>query len=577
MRKTKLKEENLDTFSVYGLLKTYVIGIRLIPLIICITLTSVLTFLRPLIIKGLTDEGMLKADMRMICVLAVLLLVLTIAEQIADIMQCKKFVEIQNTMIRALYELSFKKTMRLKKGYFIEHNSAEIINRISTDIRSVSMIADQNILFAIRYVLSILGGMLGLFLLSWKMTLVVIPFIPLKVFLSVKMSQLNEETISENNAMVRSFFSWFGDMINGIKEIKLWNLQGQKVDRLNVQQNEILQTSKRSTLCGCYNRASTLLLSAFIQSLLYICGGILFIRGELSLGGVTAFIAYCGYVLSPISALLSIQYMFSSISPSLRRLNEFFRLEEEAGLLNEPKKESVRNHIPLLELQHVKFSHTREDLLVDINFTAEKGETIAIIGANGSGKSTLVDLILRFEQPVGGHILIDGRDASTYGRDHYWDLFAVVEQEPYFFKDSLRSNLDPNGMYCDESIRLAFAQCGMQDFLYERLHNDLDQSIRFDAGDFSGGERKKLAIVRAILKNAPILIMDEAAADYDFEAEHQLSHMITSQVTDKLILYITHNYSYLDLFSRVFQLSNGYLKQLTQKQVEGLKKRGVLD
>ena len=71
--------------------------------------------------------------------------------------------------------------------------------------------------------------------------------------------------------------------------------------------------------------------------------------------------------------------------------------------------------------------------------------------------------------------------------------------------------------------------------------------------------------------------MDEAAADYDFEAEHQLSHMITSQVTDKLILYITHNYSYLDLFSRVFQLSNGYLKQLTQKQVEGLKKRGVLD
>ena len=95
MRKTKLKEENLDTFSVYGLLKTYVIGIRLIPLIICITLTSVLTFLRPLIIKGLTDEGMLKADMRMICVLAVLLLVLTIAEQIADIMQCKKFVEIR--------------------------------------------------------------------------------------------------------------------------------------------------------------------------------------------------------------------------------------------------------------------------------------------------------------------------------------------------------------------------------------------------------------------------------------------------------------------------------------------------
>ena len=515
--------------------------------------------------------------MRVICVLAVLLLALTIAEQIADIIQCKKFVDIQNTMVCALYELSFMKTMRLKKSYFIEHNSSEIINRLSTDIRSVSMIADQNILFAISYVLSILGGILGLLLLSWKMTLLVIPFIPIKVFLSVKMSRLNEETISKNNALTRSFFSWFGDTISGIKEIKLWNLQGQKLDRLSVQQNEILQTSKRSTLCGCYNRASTLLLSSFIQSLFYICGGVLFICGELSLGGVTAFIAYCGYVLSPISALLSIQYMFSSISPSLKRLNEFFRLEEEAGLLNEPEEEGIRKHIPLLELQHIKFSHTQEDLLVDINLTAEKGEKIAIIGANGSGKSTLVDVILRFEQPVEGRILIDGQDALAYSKEDYWNLFAVVEQEPYFFKDSLRNNLNPNGIYCDDSILRVFAQCGMQVFFNERLHGDLDQLVRFDAGDFSGGERKRLAIVRAILKNAPILIMDEAAADYDFEAERQLSHMITSQVSDKLILYITHNYSYLDQFSRVYQLSNGQLNQLTQKQIEGLKSQCALD
>lgn len=571
MHKRKPETNREGTLSVTSLLKTYVLGWRLVPIVFCLLGTSILTFVRPLIIKGITDEGMLKANMQMIILLSIILLISYILEQIWNILQVRRFIDIQNTIIRALYIKSFEKILHLKKKYFINHNASEIINQITTDISSVSLIADRSILSIISCGLSIFGGLIGLFLLNWKMALITVVVIPIKTTLAIKMSSLNEQVTSKNISLMHHFSSWFGDTVSGMKEIKLWNLQEQKKSELQCHQNEILKTTKQSTMYNCYNNTLMFLLSTSIQCVLYIFGGYLFIQGKISLGGVTAFIAYCGYVLGPISSLLSIRYMFAGIVPSLRRLNDFFEVEEEQLFSNMQAQKQQSDKIFSLELRNIKFSYACEDLLVNINLQLQIGEKIAIIGANGSGKSTLVDLILGFEHPKSGKILINGHDALMYSSEQYKNLFSVVEQEPYFFKDSLRHNLDPEGNYCDEDIIRVFSLCGIGDFFKQRLHGTLDQIIQFDAGDFSGGERKKLAIARAILKGAPILIMDEAAADYDVETEQELSRLIVSQFADKMLLYITHNYSYLDIFDRVYQLEKGELRQLTSDEIVNLK------
>ena len=556
--------------KVTELLKTYVIGKKLVPVVIFLAITSVLTFLRPLIIKGITDKGFLKSDLHMISIFAVFLLFSTCVDQFSEIMQCRIFADIQNHMIHDLYMKSFDKILHLKQSYFTEHNSAELINRITTDILTVSLIADRTVLFAVSYILSIIAGMFGLFFLNWKLALLVIAIVPFKVLLSLKMSRLNEKAVSEKINLMRSFSAWFGDTINGIKEIRLWNLQQEKAKCLSDRQDDILKAEKRSTLYSAYNQMSMLLLGAMVQCALYICGGVLYLRGELTLGGVTAFIAYCGYVITPIASLLSIRYMFSGIQPSLNRLNEFFRLPEESERSGIQNDWPENGQVSTLTLQHIKFSHTADALLTDVNLTVHAGEKVAIIGNNGSGKSTLMDLILQFEQPVSGEIRMNGRNVLSCSKESYYDRFAVVDQEPRFFQDSVRNNLDPGGRCSDDEIRDVFVKCGMQQFLEERLHGDFDQTVRFDAGDFSGGERKKLAVARAILKNTPILIMDEAAADYDFEAERQLSHLLADAFPDKMILYITHNYSYLDLFDRVYRLSQGRLQLLSEEEIERL-------
>lgn len=571
----KQVEEKTPPISIWNLLRKYVLGRKLIALVICISLTSIITFIRPLVIKEITDEGMLKANMKMILVFAILLLLASILEETANIVQSKQFAEIHNSMMLSLYQSAFDKILCLKKNYFTDHNSTEIINRISMDIYSVSMVADQSIHFVISYILCVIGGILGLFFLNWKMAIVVIAVIPFKTLIAVKMSNLNEKITSKKISLMQEFSSWFGDVISGIKEIKLWNLQNQKQISLLEQQDKILQTSKKSTLYNSYNRAFSNLLNNLVQCSLYIYGGFLFIQGELTLGGVTAFIAYSNQVLSPITALMSVRYMFSSIRPSMKRLNDFFLLEEGKiqPCITKQRYESER--VSSLEIHNLVFSYSKDELLTGVDFTVNAGQKVAIIGANGSGKSTLVDLLLRFEKPSSGEILVNGNNAFAYPDAQYWDMFAVVEQEPYFFKDSVRNNVDPKSQYSDEHILRIFAQCGIMEFFQERFQSDLNHIVLYNAGDLSGGERKRLAIARAILKDAPILIMDEAAADYDFEAEAKLSSMIASQFADKIVIYITHNYSYLDIFDKVYQLADGKLKQLNRWEVLNLKNKSM--
>lgn len=552
--------------SVGGLLREYVLGSRLLLLLCSLVLTSLLTFARPLIIKGITDEGMLQADMRMVLLCAMLLLLSAVCDQAVNIVQSRQFVDIQNSMLLALYRAAFDKLLRVKQDYFTHHNSAEIMNRLSMDIRSVSMIADRSILFVASYLLSFVGGLVGLFVLNPRMAVIVIVVIPLKALATVSMAKQNERITTQHIGLLRAFSSWFGDLISGVKVVKLWDLQQDVRHKLSDKQSEILQMNKKSALYSCYNQTLTRLLDSLVQCALYIYGGFLFMQGELSLGGVMAFISYSGYVLGPITAIMSIRYMFSSIRPSLKRLNAFFGLAEDVRpklAPPEPKGCAVSS----FALRGVQFSHTQDALLEDINFTASPGEKIAIIGPNGSGKSTLIDLILRFARPQRGEILVNGRDAAALSDEQYWSLFAVVDQEPYFFQDTIRHNLDPAGRHTDAQIVQALTRCGAADFFQERFHGDLNHVIQFDAGDLSGGERKKLAIARAILKDAPIVILDEAAADYDFQAELHLSRMVSTGFPDQILIYITHNYAYLDIFDRVYQLTQGRLRELTQPEI----------
>lgn len=191
------------------------------------------------------------------------------------------------------------------------------------------MIADQSILFTLSYCLTIIIGIIGLYMIYPKAVLIAVLAVPFKELLCIRMSKLNEASISKFMGVLQEFSAQFGDSVRGIREVKLWNLQSQKRKKLLRYQDDVLQERKNFILYSCYQNVFGSLIDKIPICILYAYGGYLFVTGEVTIGGVSAFIAYTGNILNSIGAILSVRFLFSNIKPAITRLNTFLTAEEE--------------------------------------------------------------------------------------------------------------------------------------------------------------------------------------------------------------------------------------------------------
>ncbi|MCB7522592.1 ABC transporter ATP-binding protein/permease [[Clostridium] hylemonae] len=536
----------------------------LVIILFCLIFTGIATFLQPLIIQRITDDGMATRNFSKIIWFALLLLVISGLEEIFMLIQSRLFVELQNNIQLSLYGDSFRKLLHLKSDYFIDKNSAEIVNQITSDVSTMSTIADRAVLYFVSFLLSIIGGMIGLLMISWKMALIVMLVLPIK-YLITKIMSLRQEQITEKYIkLLTSFSAWFGDHINGIREIKLWNLQQRKFDEFIKQQKDIVGANKEMTMNDAGNTVFNGLIERTIKSILYIAGGFLLCKNELTIGGVIAFIAYSGQVIAPISAILQIRMLLAQISPAMNRLFDFLELDEEK---DEGKRVIPFQTVERIAMDSVTFGYDEgRQILEKVTFSAKRGEKVAIIGANGSGKTTIINLLLRFYNPQSGVITINGVDAGEFRLGEYRDLFSVVSQDPYLFQDLIRNNIDLCHKSTEEEIQAASRKSGFNSFI-SNLPNGLNSLAGQDGANLSGGEKQKVAVARAIIKDAPIVIFDEATSNFDVESDMLLHNIIMQEFEEKILILITHNYKNLSGFNRIYQLTDGKLKEVELKNV----------
>ncbi len=531
-----------------GLLKGYSKTIAVI--IGCLLISTGLSLCIPLLNRQIMDEGFIGANKGLLIELTLILMAIYGINSIIDIIKEKKRVEISAKLQYFLSEQSFAHLMKMKMSYFNNTNYAELLNNINTDISKMVMISDESIFFVVTQMFNMIGGLIGLFIIDYRMSILVIIFIPIKCivmkYFAKKQKSIMEDFIRRN----QEYAKWFGDTVGGIKEVKLFNIFDKKHNEFLIRQKGIIDKQKQMNMLSQWNIITDSIMVQLLSTVLYIVGGSLVFDLQLSVGSVFAFITYSSYVTGPISAILNIGYLLSGIIPSTKRYYEFMDLQEET--------ESGKHIEPIfgeLILQNVSFSYeVGKPVLRDINLTFPKGSKTALMGRNGSGKTTIINLLTRVYNPVSGYILLNETDISEISLHKYRNMVSVVSQQIYLFNDTIRNNICLYENVSDEVIRAACNESGLEDFLKEV---SLDYVVGQNGAMLSGGQKQKIALVRALVHDKPIIIFDEVTSNTDSYSEYQINNLLHTRLKNKTVIIITHKREILSEVDRIIMLRDG--------------------
>lgn len=516
----------------------------------CLLVSTGLNLCVPLISRRIMDDGFIGGNKKLLIELVLVSMVIYTINSLIDLIKEKKRVDISAKIQYFLSEQSFSHLMKLRVNYFNNTNYAETLNNINMDINQMTSVADSSVFFVITQAFSMTGGIIGLFIIDFRMTILVLLFIPIKCvvmkYFAKKQKQIMDEFIKKN----QKYAKWFGDTVGGVREVKLFNILDRKHEEFDQNQKDIIEKQKQMNMLGQWNTITDSLMVQFLSTLLYILGANLVFDLQLSVGSVFAFITYSSYVTGPISAILNIGYLLSGIIPSTKRYYAFMDLEEETD-----NGETAALCPDDLKLQQVSFAYEKEKyVLKDVDILFAKGSKTAIIGRNGSGKTTIINLLTRMYEPTSGKIMLGTEDISELPLPEYRNMVSVVSQQIYLFNDTIRNNICLYKRVDDVIVEEACKDSGLEDFIKEV---SLDYVVGQNGAMLSGGQKQKIALARALIHDKPIVIFDESTSNTDAYSEQQINGLLDTKLKEKTVIVITHKKEILNKVDQIVVLKEG--------------------
>ena len=292
-----------------ALLKDYT---KIISIIFgCLLISTVLNLCVPLLSRRIMDDGFIGGNKELLIKLVLCSLMVYLVISVIDIIKEKNRINISAKIQYSLSEQAFSHLMKMKASYFNNKNYAEILNNINVDIGNMTSIADEGVFFVVTQAFSMTGGVIGLFILNWRMTILVLLFIPIKYVVMKKFAKQRKKVMDDFINDSQKYARWFGDTIGGVREVKLFGILNYKHAEFSQKQSKVVERQKKLNILSQWNNIIDTTLVQILVTVIYIIGANLVFKFQLSVGSVFAFITYSAYVTGPISAILNIGYLLS--------------------------------------------------------------------------------------------------------------------------------------------------------------------------------------------------------------------------------------------------------------------------
>ncbi|MCR5518993.1 MAG: ABC transporter ATP-binding protein/permease [Bacteroidales bacterium] len=439
----------------------------------------------------------------------------------------------------------YNKILSLPLGFFSQERKGDIIARMSGDVQEVENSITGSLDMIIKNPILIVFYIGTLIFISWKLTLFVLVFAPLMMWLMGVIGRNLKKRSAEAQALWSDTMSMVEETLGGLRIIKAFlaeKTMSKRFDKVTgAMKNKNTRVATRQALA---HPVSEFLGTAMIAIVLCF-GGYLIIKDDSFIDAPT-FIFYMVIlysVIQPIKDLSKASYNIPKGLASMERIDKILNARNDIRE-SEGAKE-IKSFEDSIRFEHVDFRYEKDgrQILSDIDFAIPKGKTIAIVGASGGGKSTMVDLIPRFYDVNAGRIVIDGTDIRDYKLDSLRSLMGNVNQEPILFNDTIFNNIafGVEGA-TEEQVIEAAKIANAHDFIMEK-----EEGYQTNVGDrgckLSGGQRQRISIARAVLKNPPILILDEATAALDTESERAVQEALERLMSNRTTIAIAHRLS----------------------------------
>jgi ABC-type multidrug transport system fused ATPase/permease subunit len=453
----------------------------------------------------------------------------------------------------------FDHLLRFPMSFFKRKQTGYLMSRVSDDVEALQYLFSQSLSQMVTSIFYLFFGIAILFSLSVKLSLISISILPAYVFINyyfggrLRNVSLNE---MENTAQVSKDIQ---EVLSGVEVIKAYSTEEREVQKVSGKMRSVIHTRIKSTILSLLSNYSARASQLISTLLIMWFGAKEIIKGSMTIGDYVAFTTYVIYLANSINSLSMIHIMLQPIFASLGRLMEIFRLSPEFKDEEKPKSLAKLDKVNgEIKFENVSFSYDEgTTVLKNINFTVHPGEIIALVGPSGAGKTTLINLTLKFYTPQSGSIYLDGLDIKEISSKWLREQIGVVSQEVFLFNDTIEKNIKygkPNATK-EEVINVAKMANIHEDI--ESFANKYETEIGERGIRLSAGQRQRISIARAFLKNPPILIFDEPTSALDADTESLIKDSLKKLTGNRTTFIIAHRLSIIDIAHNILVLQKG--------------------
>ena len=518
-------------------------------------LSTLLGLTQPFISKLLIDDALLHRDWAKLLEVAGLMFGATVLGFALNILSSYQYVRVSAAMLFDMRLALYRHLQTLSPRFYAKWRLGDLVSRLNNDIGEVQRVSADSILSVLSNVVFLAGSIVMMLWLNWKLFLVSTVLVPFCLYTFIhyqrKLTLLTKQ-LRERGADVGSLFV---ETLIGIRSVVAANAGEYEAQRFGAQNGRFVATLLRLQLASFLSGGLPGTILTVSTALVFLYGGKMIIDGRMTIGTLVAFMAYHTRLLSPVQNMMGLSASLAAARVSLRRIFEI--LDTPAEVVEKPGAVALAPIRDRIIFEDVMLRHDREGVLKGVSCQIGAGTFCAILGPSGAGKSTIADLLVRFLDPDSGRITVDGLDLRQVRLKDLRREIILVDQVPHLFNCSIAENISYS---LPESTRAQIEAAGHEaglDEMIGRLPHGYETKTGERGLALSAGERQRIALARALLRNPSVLILDEPTSALDPETERIVAKNLQQSLRGRTVIVITHRPALAEIADTVLQLKDG--------------------